>query len=161
MSGASSPSFICKWIELRSSSKWKDFCTRNVASQGYKNVKHMISHALCNFGERELVMTVLQMRTRGVSHASWCCSSSIDFSKLDFWKRYHFCNPIYLPQLASLAFFVPSCRVLLDLQPFECLFFSLAFAWISYLTQTLFLPRPQIRQLGTFVSLPSYLICQD
>jgi len=45
----------------------------------------------------------------------------------------------------------------LNLQTLLCLFFSLAFLLIAYLVLPLLLPRPQIKQLGTLLSLPIYL----
>ena len=51
-----------------------------------------------------------------------------------------------------LAFFVTSRRVHLDLQTLLCLFFSFGFfLLVFYLRLALLLPRPQIKQLGTFI----------
>ena len=52
--------------------------------------------------------------------------------------------------LYCLAFFVTPRRVHLDLQTLLCLFFSFGFLLIFYLKLPLLLPRPQIKQLGTF-----------
>ena len=64
----------------------------------------------------------------------------------------------HLPtQLFCVAFFVSSWRVHLDLQTLYVPFlFHWLFPLISYLALPLFLPRPQIKQLGTLVSLPNY-----
>ena len=53
--------------------------------------------------------------------------------------------PVYF-----LAFFVTPRRVHLDLQTLLCLFFIFGFLLIFYLKLPLLLPRPQIKQLGTF-----------
>ena len=45
----------------------------------------------------------------------------------------------------------------MNLQTLLCLFFSLAFLFIAYLVLPLLLPRPQIKRLGTLLSLPIYL----
>ena len=52
--------------------------------------------------------------------------------------------------LNCLAFFVTPRRVHLDLQTILCLFFTFGFLLIFYLKLPLLLPRPQIKQLGTF-----------
>ena len=81
----------------------------------------------------------------------------VDVSATLILKETPFLQPHLPTQLVFLAFFVPSWRVHLDLQTL-CMPFSFhwLFAFISYLILPLFLPRSQIKQLGTLVSLPSY-----
>ncbi len=77
-------------------------------------------------------------------------------NKVPAWKEHHFCNPIYLPiYLPSIfCFFLEGALGLAD--PYVPFLFHWLFLLIAYLALPLFLPRPQIKQLGTLVSLPNY-----
>ena len=92
---------------------------------------------------------------REVRHAPLCCFPCI-YQQDSAWKEYHFCNPIYLPiYLPSIfCFFLEGALGLAD--PYVPFIFHWLFPLISYLALPLFLPRPQIKQLGTLVSLPNY-----
>lgn len=81
----------------------------------------------------------------------------VDVSATLILKETPLLQPHLPTQLAHLTFFIPSWRVHLDLQNLLNAFsFHWLFACISYLIQPLFLPRSQIKQLGTLASLPSY-----
>ena len=92
---------------------------------------------------------------REVRHASLCCFPCID-QQDTVWKGHHFCNPIYLPiYLPSIfCFFLEGALGLAD--PYVPFLFHWIFLLIAYLILPLLLPRPQIKQLGTLVSLPNY-----
>ena len=60
--------------------------------------------------------------------------------------------PIYLPSI--FCFFLEGALGLAD--PYVPFLFHWLFLLISYLALPLLLPRPQIKQLGTLVSLPNY-----
>ena len=76
--------------------------------------------------------------------------------KFQLGRNTTFATPSTYPTIC-LAFFVFSWRVHLDLQTLMCLFlFHWLFLLIAYLVLPLFLPRPQIKQLGTLASLPNY-----
>jgi hypothetical protein len=115
-----------------------------------------------------LVRNDFRGKTGGVSHASSACPPFFFFDAHSLSDRgclyllgqlelaLYFCNPIYLPP-TSLAFFVSSWRVHLDLQTLYVPFlFHWLFPLMSYLVLALFLPRSQIKQLGTLFSLPNY-----
>jgi len=111
---------------------------------------------LCAAWERVLVMSDIQMKTRELVMLQ-CVALPVDVSATLVLKETALLQPHLPTQLVLLTFFVPSWRVHLDLQtlwmPFS---FHWLFAFLSYLIQPLFLPRSQIKQLGTLASLPSY-----
>jgi len=97
-----------------------------------------------------------------VRHASlYCCkllnkrsalAPWISFALVSNMKEIMLLQPHLPTHSICLAFFVSSRRVHLDLQTLMCLFFSFGFfLLIFYLMLALSLPRPQIKQLGTFI----------
>ena len=146
--------FIWKQLSLGSRSKWKEFCTRNVALKGNQNQHKTLNSFINTTGVGMLVMSVKQGK-KEVRHAPLCCFPYLD-QQDSVWKEYHFCNPIYLPiYLPSIfCFFLEGALGLAD--PYVPFLFHWLFPLISYLALPLFLPRPQIKQLGTLVSLPNY-----
>ena len=110
---------------------------------------------LCTAWERVLVMSDIQMKTRELVMLQ-CVAFPVDVSATLVLKETTLLQPLLPTQLVLLTFYSFLEGALGLANPLYALFFSLAFAFISYLVLPLFLPRSQIKQLGTLASLPGY-----
>jgi hypothetical protein len=86
-----------------------------------------------------------------------CVAFLVDVSASLVLKKTTFLQPQLPTQLAFPSIFCSFLEGALGLaNPLNAFSFHWLFAFIPYLMQPLFLPRSQIKQLGTFASLPSY-----
>ena len=93
---------------------------------------------------------------KGVSHAPVCCFSCRCFSNFGLEIDNTSATPSTYPTSSpNILFLLGGCTW--TCKPFVCPFLlHWLFSFISYRRLPLFLPRPQIKQLGTLVSLPGY-----
>ena len=96
-----------------------------------------------------LHFVVIKMLNRRI-----CCSQQVlSLSKPTIWMKSCFCNPIYLPILVPSIFcyYREGALGLANPQLLFFFVFSFSFSFSFYLRLPLLLPRPQIKQLGTFI----------
>jgi len=93
---------------------------------------------------------------KGVSHAPVCCFSCRCFSNFGLERDNISATPSTYPTSSPNIFYSFLEGALGLANPLNAFSFHWLFAFIPYLIQPLFLPRSQIKQLGTLASLPSY-----
>ena len=118
--------------------------------------------SLMNQGDSGMLARSLMGNDWEVRHASLCCYKiaeqedlhwppCVSFAQASDMKEIMLCNPIYLPNLLPSIFCYFKEGALRLANPYVPFLFLWLFLLVFYLRLALSLPRPQIKQLGTFI----------
>ena len=134
----------------------KRFCTRNVAFESHQYHHKALSLLYEPVDEGVLVRSDIQMRTRELVMLQCVAFPVRCFSNFGLERDNISATPSTYPTSSPNIFYSFLEGALGLANPLNAFSFHWLFAFIPYLIQPLFLPRSQIKQLGTLASLPSY-----